>query len=73
MISLKFNVFGKPVLVTESTTGWVVYHIGNEGKRRLATDIRIPADIKEAEIGQWLDDIYHEWATAEHPVVERLD
>jgi hypothetical protein len=72
MISLKFNVFGSQVLVLESDDGWMAYYTGTEGKRRLATDIRIPSDIPESEVEQWLDDICHEWATVEHPVVERL-
>ena len=72
MNSLRFNVFGRRVLVTESESGWTVFYLG-EGTRIPAADIKLPPDILESEIEQWLDDICHEWATAQHPIVERLD
>jgi len=72
MKSLRFNVFGRRVLVTESKSGWAAFYPG-EGTRIPAADIKLPPDIPESEIEQWLDDICHEWATSQHPIVERLD
>jgi hypothetical protein len=70
---LKFNVFGRQVLVTESKNGWTAFYLGAEGKRRPATDIVVPSGIRESEIEQYLDDLCHEWATKRHPNVRRLD
>jgi len=72
MKSLRFNVFGRRVLVTESESGWTVFYPG-EGTRVPAADIKLPPEILESEIEQRLGDICHEWATAQHPIVERLD
>ncbi len=73
MKSLKFNVFGRQVLVTESNDGWTTYYLGAEGKRRPATDIVVPPDIPESDIEQYLGDLCHEWATEQHPNAKRLD
>jgi hypothetical protein len=71
--SLKFDVLGRLVLVVESGDGWAVFYLGAEGKKRPAVDIVIPADLPDSEIEQYLSDLYHEWATGQHPNVERLD
>lgn len=71
--SLKFDVFGRLVLVAESGDGWAVFYLGAEGKKRPAVDIVIPADLPDSEIEQYLGDLCHEWATGQHPNVERLD
>jgi len=73
MKSLKFDVFGKRILIIEVNGEWAVFYIGEEGKRRPAIDIILPPDIPEMEIEQYLGDICHEWATNLHPVVKRLD
>lgn len=73
MQTLKFDVFGRLVLVAESGDGWTAFYLGAEGKKRPATDIVVPADIPESEIGHYLGDPCHEWATAQHPNVKRLD
>ncbi len=72
MKSLKFEVFGRLLLVIESGDAWSAFYLGAEGKKRPAKDIVVPADISEAEIEQYLDDLCHEWATAQHPKVKRL-
>ena len=72
MQSGRFDVFGRTVLVTRLNGGWAAFLLGVDGKRRPAVDIVIPADIAETEIGQYLDDLCHEWASERHPVVKRL-
>jgi hypothetical protein len=71
--TLKFDVFGRSVLVAESGDGWAAFYLGAEGKKRPAKDIVVPADIPESEIEQYLGDLCHEWATEQHPYVKRLD
>jgi hypothetical protein len=73
MKSLKFDVFGRRVLVVGSENGWSVFYLGTEGKRRPAWDIVVPDSVSEAEVEQYLADLCHEWATERHPDVKRLE
>jgi len=72
MPTLKFDVFGRVVIVSRVGEVWKAYYSGSEGKRRPATDIVIPASIDEAELSQYLSDLCHEWATSSNPDVRRL-
>ncbi len=72
MKPLRFDVFGRQVLVAESENGWAAFYLGAEGKKRPATDIVVPAGISESDIEQYLGDLCHEWATDDHPDVKRL-
>jgi hypothetical protein len=60
------------VVVVGSVRRWTAFYSGPEGKRRLATDIVVPAGTAESEIQQYLADLCHEWATEQHPSVRRL-
>ena len=73
METLRFDVFGRQVLVASSTNGWVTFYLGAERKKRSAPDIVIPPDIPKSEIAQYLDDLCHEWATELHPCVKQID
>lgn len=72
MTTLKFDVFGRNVIVSKVEEAWKAYYGGPEGKRRSATDIVIPASIEEAGLRQYLADLCHEWATSSHPDVRQL-
>jgi hypothetical protein len=72
MKSIKLDVFGRRMLVEESQTGWSLFYLGAEGKRRPAHDLVIPDDLPEAEIETYLADLCHEWATPRHPGVKRF-
>jgi len=69
--SLRFNVFGKIMLAERSGEGWQLLVLGADGKRSLA-GIVIPDFIQEHEVGQYLDDIFHEMATLDRPNVIQL-
>ncbi len=73
MKALRFDVFGRRVLIAASNNGWVTFNLGDDGKRRSAPDIVAPPDIPESEIAQYLDDMCHEWVTKHHPSVTQLD
>ncbi|UCH40437.1 MAG: hypothetical protein JSU67_01660 [Gammaproteobacteria bacterium] len=73
MNTLRFDVFGRKVLVVASSNGWVTFYVGTEGKRRSSPDIVIPPDLPESEISQYLDDLCHEWATDQHPHVKQIE
>lgn len=72
METLKFDVFGRHVLVMRVDGGWKAFYPGAEGKRRLATDIVIPSDVADEDLGRYLADLCHESATSLHPDVRQL-
>ncbi|MDH5377221.1 MAG: hypothetical protein OEX00_02725 [Gammaproteobacteria bacterium] len=61
---MKLNVYGRLVQVLQREGGWQVFYLGNEGKKRAATDILIPPQLSEKEIPSYIADLCHEWA---HP------
>ncbi|QSX31172.1 hypothetical protein JYB88_05910 [Shewanella cyperi] len=70
---MKFDIFGKKILeVTRQGNEWQACYCGTGGVKRKAEDIRIPAGINEAELEDYIADIFHEWANAEHPHIIRL-
>jgi hypothetical protein len=73
MKTLKFYVFGWDVAIVKTESGWQAFYLGNDGKRRPANNIIVPANIAETEIGQYLDDLSHEWATDRNKSVNRID
>ena len=73
MSSLKFDVYGRHVLILWTGDGWNIDYVSDQGKKRPATDIFIPDFISESEIEQYLADLCHEWATDKHPFVWRID
>jgi hypothetical protein len=73
MKSIKFDVFGRDVLLEKNESGWEVFYIGSEGKRRPARDIVVPPNIQESKLAQYLDDLCHEWATDRNNSVNRVD
>lgn len=72
MATMKFDVFGRSVIVSRVGEVWKTYYGGSEGKRRPATDIVIPASVDAAGLCQYLSDLCHEWATSSHPDVKQL-
>lgn len=68
---LTFDVFGKRMLVEGSPGNWRLFALGPEGKRA-PVEVAIPAFIREAELEQYLGDIFHETASPRHPTVRRL-
>lgn len=69
---IKLDVFGRPMLAERTASGWRIFDLGSDGKRRLARDVVIPEFIPEGELEQYLADIFHEAATQRHPRVTRL-
>ncbi len=69
---IKLDVFGRLVLAHPTADGWSLYYLSDDGKRRSASDIFVPADVSDAEIENLLADICHEWATEKNPEVRRI-
>ncbi len=70
---MKFNVFGRLMTIENVDGRWKAYTASSEGKRREIHDVPIPSHILEAELKQYLADIFHESATDTHPNVEIVD
>jgi hypothetical protein len=68
---LVFDVFGARMEVERAADGWRLWRRGPDGKRA-PVEVSIPAFLAEDELVQYLDDIYHEVATPEHPCVRRV-
>jgi hypothetical protein len=67
----RFNVFGHIYLVRREAGFWQVYTVGNDGKR-LPANIVIPAFIEDAELEEFLFDLFHESATPTNGDVRRI-
>lgn len=69
---IKLDVFGRLMLAERTATGWQLFYLGFDGKRSPAKDVVVPDFISDAELEQYLADIFHESATGRHPGVRRL-
>ncbi len=74
---MRYDVFGRlRVEIIRSTISssatWQVFYLGNEGKKRAAKDIAIPASIAEDQLADYLADLFHEYASDAHSEVVRL-
>ncbi len=69
---IRFEVFGRPIGVARLNGEWVAYHLGVEGKHRRASDVIIPEFVEDAQLTQFLEDLCHEWASPDRPLVRRL-
>jgi hypothetical protein len=58
-MTTKFNIFGRIVLVEKTAEGWRTYYPGTDGKRRPA-DFVIPDFVEDADLEQYLGDLFHE-------------
>jgi hypothetical protein len=57
--------------VERDASGWRLFRNGGEGKKS-PMQVSIPEFIVEDELGQFLDDLFHENATPTHPAVRRI-
>ena len=70
---LRLNAFGRLLDIERIQDRWQVFDKGNEGKRRLATDIFVPDDLAKDDIIGYLDDLLHEYSNAQNPKIIDLD
>ena len=70
---MRFNVYGKIIEVLKRQNKYQAYYLGQEGKKRFAHDIVIPADMHESGITGYLADLCHEWATPQNNSVRLID
>ena len=68
----RFNVFGTHVAIVGTQGSWRAFYLGAEGKRR-AADFIVPGELADDELLTYLDDLFHEDASARNSVVVRLN
>ncbi len=61
MPAQRFNVYGRLFDIERSSDRWVVLAVGNDGKRAPAGFV-IPEFVTDAELEQFLFDLFHEQA-----------
>lgn len=52
---------------------WLLFRESQSQLRSRVYDVVIPAHLSVQELGQYLDDMYHEHASATHPNVTQLN
>jgi hypothetical protein len=67
----RFNVFGRIVDIERAGALWKTYLVGNDGKRGPGGFV-VPDEIGEAELEQYLFDLFHEDATPGNGDVRRI-
>ena len=70
---MKLSVYGRRIEITKYCEKWVVFYLGNEGKKRTAYDIIIPQELKESEIKSYIEDLLHEWATPSNNKIVEIE
>lgn len=71
MHDLRYNVFGRIVLIRREGDLWQAYAVGADGKRAPAGFV-VPAFVEERELAQFLYGLFHESATPGNGDVQRL-
>lgn len=69
--TMEFDVYGYRVIVERHGDRWVSFEPGDDGKRR-ASWFEIPPDLPEADLEQYLADLFHEGARPDRSEVKRL-
>lgn len=72
-MNLRFNVFGSIMSVYREADNWVLYKESDVGIRVKVYDVVIPPDLNEAELAQYLDDMYHECANHKYHSVFQIN
>jgi hypothetical protein len=70
---IRIEAFGRHMDIERIDDRWVTFLRGNEGKRRPAPDVLIPASLEKSDIIDYLEDLLHESASEKHPNVIVLD
>jgi hypothetical protein len=68
---LRLEVYGRRFAAVHGSSGWRVFHLGNDGKRR-AAEISLPPSLPQAEVAEFMADLLHEIATPRHNQVRVL-
>lgn len=68
---MKLDLFGKKEMEVIRRNGeWLAFYCGSEGKKRKADEVVIPGSLSELEVVEYIDDLFHEWATPSNSTVK---
>ncbi len=70
---MKLDIYGRLFEVVRKDETWLVFILGNEGKKRPADNIFIPSHIREESLIDYLEDLLHEWASMDSQWIKRID
>jgi hypothetical protein len=70
---LLFDVFGATMEMKRHDHRWLLLRISGDGKSSPVNEVVIPDNLAEEELAGFLDDMFHEYATLDHPAVSRLE
>ena len=71
IVTHRFDVFGRTVLIQRESGLWQAYAVGPDGKRSPAGFV-VPEFIEVEEMAQYLFDLFHESATPHNGDVRRV-
>lgn len=66
---IRVNVFGRSMSVRRVGEEWQLFSESQTGMRSRVYDVVIPPELTEEQLLGYLDDIYHEQASAQNPKV----
>jgi len=72
MYARRFYVFGRVYLIRREGSSWVPYIANGDGKR-IPAGFVIPDFVREDELVQYLEDLFHENATPSNGDVHIID
>ena len=67
----RFNVFGRIFVIRRERGTWGAYAVGSDGKQAPAAFV-VPEFVEDAELEQYLFDLFHESATPGNGDVKRI-
>ena len=66
---MKVNAYGRELEILKKGGSWRVFDLGNEGKKRPASDIAISPAVDANQFSEYLSDLLHEYASQRNPEV----
>ncbi|WP_299810211.1 hypothetical protein [uncultured Shewanella sp.] len=71
-MKIRFDVFGKLMSVERKGDEWLLFNVSSSGMRARIYEVVIPPELKQDELAVYLDDIFHEQSSDNHPSVITL-
>jgi hypothetical protein len=62
-VTIRLDVFGKLLSVQRKDGEWLLFADSGTGLRTRVHEVAIPPELGEHELADYLEDIYHEYAT----------
>lgn len=69
---IKFDVFGKRMSVLRQDEQWLLFADSGMGMRTRVYNVVIPPNMKQDELVIYLDEIFHEHSSENHPHVRLI-